>query len=180
MTEDEKNDLAFLRDGYLQARFRYRPTALHTLLLAEAPPEALDRYFYYEDVKRQDSLFLEIMGVLYPREKEAYLKGGRRTEDKAALLRRFQGDGFWLWNFYPLPASLVTESDAVLLERLFEDLRQYVPKQTPLILIKASVYDTCYAPLRDAGYRVANERLPFPGSGQQGVFREGFRRALDY
>jgi hypothetical protein len=27
------------------------------LLVAEAPPAALDRYFYFEDVPRHDSLF---------------------------------------------------------------------------------------------------------------------------
>ncbi|TCJ16198.1 hypothetical protein EPD60_07625 [Flaviaesturariibacter flavus] len=174
------DDLLFLRDVYTAARFRYRPAGLQTLLLAEAPPENPERFFYYEDVKRQDSLFLEIMGVLYPREKEAYLKGGRRTEDKTALLRRFQAEGFWLWNFYPLPASPTTESDALLLERLLESLEQYVPRETPIILIKTSVYDSCYAPLRAAGYNAVNRRLPYPGSGQQGLFREGFRRALDY
>jgi hypothetical protein len=174
------DDIDFLKDVYEQARHRYRPAQLRTLLLAEAPPEALDRFFYYEDVKKQDSLFLETMGLLYPREKEAYLKSGRRTEDKEALLRRFQGDGFWLWNFYPLPASLLTDKPFVLLKRLFIALRKYALPDTQLILIKASVFDSCYGPLTEAGYRVANERLPFPGSGQQAVFREGFRRALDH
>ncbi|GAB4093697.1 hypothetical protein [Flaviaesturariibacter terrae] len=172
------DDLVFLQDIYEGARHRYRPAQLRSILLAEAPPENLERFFYYEDVKRQDSLFLEIMGVLYPRQKEAYLKAKRPAEGKTELLRRFQGDGFWLWNFYPLPASLTTDPDAVLLQRLFAQLRRYASFETHIILIKASVYDTCYGPLTDAGYRVAPERLPYPGSGQQGVFREGFRRAL--
>jgi hypothetical protein len=176
----EADDLKFLEDVYEQARQRYRPTQLRTLLLAEAPPENIERFFYYEDVKRQDSLFLEIMGVLYPRDKEAYLKAGRPTERKEAMLRRFQSDGFWLWNFYPLPASLVTQKDPELLQRLFAQLRQQVPMETSIILVKTSVYDCCYGPLTEAGYRVARERLPYPGSGQQGIFREGFRRALDY
>jgi hypothetical protein len=174
------DDIGFLKDVYEGARHRYRPAQLRTLLIAEAPPEALDRYFYYEDVKKQDSLFLEIMGVLYPHQKESYLKGGRRTEDKEALLRRFQADGFWLWNFYPVPASLMADRPSVLLQKLLDALRKYARSETNIILIQASVYDSCYKPLTDAGYRVANERLPFPGSGQQGVFRERFRRALDH
>ncbi|RYY58392.1 MAG: hypothetical protein EOO12_17215, partial [Chitinophagaceae bacterium] len=173
----QHEDLAFLRDLYEGARHRYRPAQLRTILLTEAPPENLERFFYYEDVKRQDSLFLEIMGVLYPRQKDAYLKAKRPTEGKTDLLQRFQSDGYWLWNFYPLPASLTTDPDALLLERLFAQLRRYASFDTQLILIKASVYDTCYAPLTGAGYRVAPGRLPYPGSGQQAVFREGFRRA---
>jgi hypothetical protein len=40
-----------------EAAARYRPKAVRLLLVAEAPPSALDRYFYFEDVPEQDSLF---------------------------------------------------------------------------------------------------------------------------
>jgi hypothetical protein len=35
----------------------YRPQRVRLLLVAEAPPSALNRYFYFEDVRDQDSLF---------------------------------------------------------------------------------------------------------------------------
>ena len=40
-----------------RAARKYRPKQVELLLVAEAPPAALDRYFYFEDVREQDSLF---------------------------------------------------------------------------------------------------------------------------
>src|SRR5437867_2723215 len=39
-----------------QASRRYKPRHIKILLVAEAPPSALDRYFYFEDVAEHDSL----------------------------------------------------------------------------------------------------------------------------
>jgi hypothetical protein len=36
---------------------KYRPSHVRLLLVAEAPPSALDRYFYFEGVNRYDDLF---------------------------------------------------------------------------------------------------------------------------
>jgi len=47
-----------------------------------------------------------------------------------------------------------------------------------VIAIKANVWDHCQGPLRAAGLNVANERVPFPGSGQQTEFLKAMRRAL--
>jgi hypothetical protein len=45
--------------------------------------------------------------------------------------------------------------------------------------IKANVFDLCYSVLAARGYNVINERLPFPGSGQQEVFREKFNEIVN-
>ena len=42
---------------------RYKPAEIDLLLVAEAPPGALDRYFYFEDVREQDGLFRYVCGV---------------------------------------------------------------------------------------------------------------------
>jgi hypothetical protein len=34
------------------------------LLLAETPPSSLDRYFYFEDVRDQDSLFRHVVRAI--------------------------------------------------------------------------------------------------------------------
>ncbi len=47
-----------------------------------------------------------------------------------------------------------------------------------VILIKTSVFDAAYLALSDARLPVVDERIPFPGSGQQRRFREAFGRAL--
>jgi hypothetical protein len=45
--------------------------------------------------------------------------------------------------------------------------------------IKVNVFDLLFESLRQAGLPVADERIPFPGSGQQGRFREKMREALE-
>lgn len=172
-------DIEFLVDLYASARNKYKPAAIETLLLAEAPPHNLERFFYYEDVKSHDSLFLEIMGVLYPEQKQKYLKAGRPTHQKEELLRRFQSDGYWLLNVADIPLSYTSEALADFIPSLLKKLKTYIQKTTPVILIKASVYETVYAVLAEEGYNVINDKIPFPGSGQQGVFRKKFKKALE-
>ena len=40
------------------ARNKYKPEKIKTLVVGEAPPDSIDRFFYYEDVKKADYLFL--------------------------------------------------------------------------------------------------------------------------
>ncbi|RYY96559.1 MAG: hypothetical protein EOO11_13185 [Chitinophagaceae bacterium] len=174
----DAHDIAFLRDVYAGASNKYKPSPIRVLLLAEAPPEALDRHFYFEDVRRQDALFLEIMGVLYPRLKQKFLESKRDPVLKEDLLRHFQSDGYWLTDLCELPWSLGHQNVPRYLSELMPRLERYITKDTPILLIKASTYDLCYRPLLEAGYNVRDVRLPFPGSGMQRVFRERFGRAV--
>ena len=177
--KDLISDIDFLRNAYSTARHKYRPTNINVLIIAEAPPCALDRFFYFEDVKTQDSLFLEIIGVLYPEDKEKYLSSGRDTSIKKDILESFKLDGYWLIDLCELPTSLTDESLDSHVPSLLSTLEKYIDKSTPIILIKSNVYDICYRPLKAKGYKVINERMPFPGSGQQKIFRQKFRKALD-
>jgi hypothetical protein len=43
------------------AAARYKPKKVELLLVAEAPPAALDHYFYFEHVPDQDSLFRHVV-----------------------------------------------------------------------------------------------------------------------
>jgi hypothetical protein len=173
------SDIDFLKQAYNTARNRYKPRHIRVLFIAEAPPCSLDRFFYFEDVKTQDSLFLEIMGQLYPREKENYLKSGRDTVLKAEILEKFKLDGYWLLDLSEIPTSISTFPLNNCLPSLITRLEKYIDKSIPIILIKSNVYDTCYLNLRSKGYNVIDERMPFPGSGQQKVFRDKFEKALN-
>lgn len=174
----DPSDLDFLKDVYALARNKYKPSRIQTLLLTEAPPGNPERYFYFEDVKRQDSLFLEIMGVLYPDLKQHYLRSGRKTELKEALLYQFQSDGYWLMTVSEVPFNVTDKTLEGCLPGLLQRLTKYITKQTPIVLIQAAVYDLCHPFLTQHGYTVANERIPFPGSGQQRVFREKFAKVI--
>lgn len=164
---------------YTAARNRYKPAHTRLLLLAEAPPAALDRYFYFEDVRQHDSLFLEVMGVLYPTDKKRYLAGGRNETAKKELLHRFAGDGFWLHTVYQTP-GLWAEENKDPLPNLLQRLQKIATANTPILLIGAPTYDACYSTLLANGFSVLNERLPFPGSGQQGVFRTKFKALMEH
>lgn len=143
---------------------RWRPEHIELLLVAEAPPSALDRYFYFEDVRRHDSLFRYVVEAV---------TGEKPTRDKAPYLDALRERGVFLIDLSPDP---------------FDDRREAIPRCVPdlarrirvlgpdrVVLIGADVYDAAYDALRRAGAPVVDLRLPYPGSGQQRRFLEGFR-----
>ncbi|RYU96760.1 hypothetical protein EWM59_04285 [Emticicia agri] len=178
MMENSSLDIQYIKARYAKARNRYKPRQIRMVFIGEGPPDNLDRYFYFADVKKHDSLFLEIMGVLYPEQKKQYLASRRDTVLKEEILERFQEDGYWIISLSEVPCSLLEEPLESYLPDLLERLEKQIDKNTPIILIKSNIYDICYAPLVANGYQVYNERIPYPGSGQQGVFREKFSRAV--
>jgi hypothetical protein len=135
------------------------------LLVAEAPPASVDRYFYFTDVRAHDSLFRHVAGEILRREPS--------RENKAELLAMLRDAGVFLIDLKldPADGSQLAGHVPSLLRRV----RRLQPEK--VILIKATVYDAAFAPLRDAGLPVVDVRVPFPGSGQQARFREAFRRA---
>jgi hypothetical protein len=50
---------------------------------------------------------------------------------------------------------------------------------TNIILIKTNVYDCLYHELKDKKYMVRDERIPFPSSGQQKIFANMMKKALN-
>lgn len=154
------------RDRRSRAARKYKPTKVELLLVAEAPPAALDRYFYFEDVREQDALFRYVA--------KAILKAAPTRGNKPELLALLRERGVFLIDLKqdPIDGSPLTEQIPGLLARV----RQLAPEK--IILIKATVYDHAFSPLLDAGQPVVDERVPFPGSGQQRRFEEVFARAL--
>jgi hypothetical protein len=149
-----------------RAARKYQPDDVKLLLVAEAPPAVLDRYFYFEDVPRHDSLFRYVA--------RSILKTEPTRTNKAELLARLRDRGVFLIDLKRDPVdgrSLATE---------VPDLVRRIRKLDPdkIIVIKASVYDLVKRPLAEAGLPVVEERIPFPGSGQQRRFEVTFGRAL--
>jgi hypothetical protein len=71
-----------------RAARKYQPGAVKLLLVAEAPPSALDRYFYFGDVTTQDSLFRYVA--------RAILRTEPMRSNKAELLARLRERGVFL------------------------------------------------------------------------------------
>ena len=126
-------DAQYLKETYAKARNKYKPSHINRLLITEAPPCNLDRYFYFEDVKKQDSLFLEIMGVLYPDRKQRYLKVGRPMEGKIELLEMFKEDGYLLLDLYEVPDHVFSASNEACIEALIKRLEKLIDKSTSII-----------------------------------------------
>jgi hypothetical protein len=95
-------------------------------------------------------------------------------ENKAQLLERLRDRGVFLIDLRedPVDGSALSVSVPGLLRRA----QRLEPDK--VILIKATVYDAAFTALRRAGLPIVDERVPFPGSGNQRRFEAAFARAL--
>jgi len=150
------------------AAAQYRPREVRLLLIAEAPPSALDRYFYFEDVTEQDGLFRYVVRAVLAEEPS--------RGDKAGQLRRLCDNGVFLIDLKTDP-KIGDESLAPFVPDLVQRALALHPEH--VITIKANVCDLTQPALCAAGLDVTDERVPFPGTGQQRRFLEHMGRALD-
>ncbi|HZW08464.1 MAG TPA: hypothetical protein VFF69_01035 [Phycisphaerales bacterium] len=146
---------------------KYRPGSIGLLLVAEAPPCAPERYFYFERVDQHDWLFRYVWEGLTGEKPER----GRKPEHLVAL----RDSGVFLIDLHEENVSGPSLAQLrPLAPGLVERCRRLDPRH--IVLIKFSVYDAAFAALADAGLPVIDARLPFPASGQQQKFLSGFRR----
>jgi len=186
ISEDKRNEINAKINGFNDildqldnAREKYRPKNIKCLFIGEAPPDSLDRYFYFEDVKRADYLFLGIMEILYPELKDEYISSRRPTGLKEKMLIKFKDDGFYLLDVSELPLSLLDGNLASEVPYLIQRLEKTISKNTPIIMIKVTTFDVTYTELIKKGYKNCSSiRMPFPGQGNQIKFREKFSEAL--
>ncbi|MDQ1683935.1 MAG: hypothetical protein QOC82_672 [Frankiaceae bacterium] len=152
-------------DGDTEARARreaaaaeFRPGHISTLLVAEAPPSALDRYFYFLDVDVQDSLFRHVIEATF---------GEKPTRDKRPWLDALKNAGYFLLDLSPDPFD-----DPSVLRPLVPTLVTRCARLRPerIVLIGARVYDLAYGALHAAQLPVVDVRLPIPGYGQRQRF----------
>lgn len=172
-------------EKFEKARLKYKPDNIKYLLIAEAPPKlGSDRFFYFEDVKVQDSLFLETMKVLYPSEtRDIEIKEIRKN--KSELLNKFKTGGFYLIDALDKPfeekyssskkVKLIKAGQIILLSKI----KTLVNKDTKVILISAPVFNANYIYLRSNDVNIIqNELVDFPGSGGQKRFREIMKKLI--
>jgi len=146
-----------------QGAARYRPEVVDTLLVAEAPPSALDRYFYFEDVPVHDSLFRHVVQAVL---------GDRPTREKVPYLEELRERGWFLVHMSEEPFR-----DRGVLPPLLPDLLARCELLSPrrIVVVGTRLFDLVHRPMRDAGLPVVDVRLPYPGSGQQRRFLDGMR-----
>lgn len=161
-----------------EARSIYKPDNIKYLLIGEAPPESLDRFFYFSNVKTSDWLFLGVMQALYPLQKEEYLSKKRNPILKEKMLNKFQEDSFYLVDLLDYPLSFYSGNLTKTITELVEKVKILGNENTQIILIKVNVYDTAYQVLKENEFKVINKRIDFPASGGQLEFQEKFKDAL--
>ncbi|MET0779237.1 MAG: serine protease [Candidatus Saccharimonadales bacterium] len=161
---------------YEHARQKYAPDKTRVLIVAEAPPESAERFFYYENVKDHDALFVNLMRALYGDYRHARITEIRK--DKQKLLKRFRDDGFYLIDalLEPISLKLSSRERERLIAARADDIVKQVKKLHPTngtILIKKAVFHSLYEKLSQAGLAVKNHvAIPFPSSGHQKEFQE--------
>jgi len=177
-TREEAVDQPIMRDTGASADWRqmreeaaakYKPRNIRLLLVAEAPPSALDRYFYFPNVSTQDSLFRYVVRLVLD------LEPARGS--KAHELELLQAAGVFLIDLCVDPLS-----EQSSLRACVPDLVARAAHLDPdhIIVIKTRVYDEVADALREAGLPIVNARIAFPGSGQQRRFESEMRAALDF
>ena len=169
-------------NAFEAARRKYKPDRVKLLFIAEAPPRAgSGRFFYFEEVWKGDSLFLEMMKVLYPNH---YTDTVAVRAAKPKFLRRFQEDGCYLIDasLRPMEKSQPSAKRRQLraeLPGLFERVNDLRVGHSKIVLISAPVYAVCFLPLASQGHDVINrEMIDFPGSGGQVKFRHKLSQLL--
>jgi hypothetical protein len=170
---------ARLDDPYAVAADKYRPEKTAVLFVAEAPPDSIDRYFYFRSVKRDDWLWIALMKALYPLE---WGETKVERQRKEWWLLKFQKDQFLLIDAVKIP---ITGSHGERVRRirsgaheLIEEIKRIAPQQ--IVLIKATVHEALSKELKDAGLPVVNgQALPFPGYGWQTEFHDELRQLFD-
>jgi hypothetical protein len=172
--------------SFEKASRKYRPASIKVLFIAEAPPAyRFERFFYFEHVSEADTLFLEMMKVLYPIETgfvpsrksgfQAKIVRQRKTE----FLERFKRDGFYLIDAFeePMPENAATAAKKRIIRDALPELKKKVRKlcrggEVPVILIGGPTYSVCAEALLRDGLRVLNEEMiNHPARGSQKHFR---------
>ena len=180
--------------AFAQATIRYKPETVRVLFIAEAPPAfRFNRLFYFEDLRDGDTLFLEMMKILYGSAvgfTENGFSSGSSAQGirgrKSELLARFMREGYFLIDASeePMPDRASSSQKLALLRaavpRLIVRLKEFaVYKDTPIVLIGGVTYSACAEPLINLGFNVVNgAMIDHPARGGQLRFREKLRRTL--
>ncbi len=143
---------------FISLRNKYRPEKIRFCFIFESPP-AHGGYFYDPKGRTTELLFRSLMKTLF---KEVFL-----TKEEG--LRYFQKSGFYLINPIYTPVNKISDKSADQLilenyENFKKDLIKEGLKNTPLIIIKSSVWKLLKDKLDEDGFIVLNKKvmIPFP------------------
>ncbi len=174
-----------MHEVFQKAREKYRPQPIRVLFVTEAPPIAdRNRYFYFEHVSRGDSLFLELIKVLFAEEAAAFDTVKSLRAEKPYFLERLQEEGYFLIHATdtPLPGKTTAARTNAYRENLpvlIRTILQVASPATPIVMISTVVFRAVADSLRASGFNVIHqEPIAYPNSGQQINFRRKLKPLL--
>jgi hypothetical protein len=169
---------------YASSAALYKPEKIKVLIVAESPPASNTtgdtRYFYFPGNTKWDYLFTAIIQVVFPDEVIVISS----PADKEKLLLKFRDAGFFLIDACEYPINKMSNGQKrkeILANypNLKERLKDFVDKQTKIILIKKNVFELLAKRLSDDGFAVINKSfINFPSHGNQRIFKEKFSSVI--
>ena len=159
MSEREEN-----REKREKYREKYKPkNGVRCLFVAESPPRNSDRFFYFENVKEKDWLYIALMKALYRQEiKKTGLTDSRLISDlrtkKKEYLQDFCKDGFYLIDTVDYEFEINTRNEKISkitkqkipLLRKIQQIHPSNKEKFPVILISKNVFDIMNGFLRSS------------------------------
>lgn len=161
------------------ARLKYKPERIKLLLIAEAPPDNIERFFYYEDVHEGDFLFLGIVEAISIDVKAKYIESNRNPEVKRLVLEWLKELGIYLIDLSDKPINGNRDDLPTNLPSLIRKVKSLINDDTLISLVKVNVYDIAFEILNKKFNNVINLRIDFPSSGNQKKFQEKFKKVLE-
>lgn len=174
---------------YDELRYRYKPSHVRVLFIAESPPPSdtnmpSSRHFYRSDMPRTgDRLFTNTIKALYPEaadQTEAVIE-----QQKEAWLQRFSNDGYFMIEaLTESQVHEVTKKDRQKkihehIDELITRVKTIASPDTKIILIKSNVFEVAAEPLKAASFNVLNTKLvDYPGQYNQRAYREKVAQLL--
>jgi hypothetical protein len=161
-----------------EARDKYRPETVKLLFIAEAPPCREGHFFYFEDVPKGDSLFMHVIRAVFPDLNDMETKELRVRKEE--MLFRFAESACFLEDSVSVAIPKGTKNkEKIILEHqvdLIKRIEQY-KSTAKVVLLSSGVFKMNYEALKNEGFNILNDfMIPFPGSGQQGKFKEGIAK----
>ena len=154
-------------------------------MVTEAPPpQDRHRYFYFEQVARGDSLFLETIKVLFPEEVAAFETVKQIRAEKSYFLERLQEEGYYMTHALhtPLPGKTAAARSRIYrdaLPNLIQEILRVATPRSPIVIVSAVVYRAVGSSLKASGFNVLQDDvIAYPNSGQQLNFRRKFKPLL--
>lgn len=165
----DNNNTFQIPEYYHNFRKEFTPEKVNIICLLESPPIS-GNYFYRTDGNINESLFSALM---------KFLEIPAQTKEQG--LTEFCNRGYILVDATYTPVNNiknpVIRNTAILdnYDNLKKDLEclKADRNQTPIILIKANIYDLFIERLPNDNFNAVNGpvKIPFPSTGQQGNFR---------